>query len=404
MPDDVLPLLDRKPALERALSLGASCSQCPLADKLGPVYFKPKASSPAYSFDVTIVAERPGDTELGKGEPLAGRSGWLLQKMLKEMHVKYSEVHLTNATLCTTRTLLQEKDWSNAVNCCRPRLANELGNKRLQLVFLLGKRALQSVTGKDSIKAWRGFPVSPLELFDHENTIYFPTYHPSHILREPAYAGVWKLDFQRAFAYAAGRLKPVEWPETLIEDEDETIARLEHLLTHEVEKRVTKLATDVETAGKEPLLAKMLCQSIAVKEYAICLPRHSVHPEAWPLWKRILEHRNAWIVAQNGIHDTLSYEINGIDIEVDFDTLAAARVLMPNVDKDLGSLATYFYFIARHKSQYRKGGEADTKGEASWEKDSLDPVRAKQQRIYCARDSWTTLMIEEPLTRMLEGV
>lgn len=390
---------DLKPSLERAISLGANCTACPLKNLQGPVYFKPKSADPIYPFDITIVAERPGDTELGKGEPLAGRSGWLLQKLLKEFHITYAESHYSNGTLCTTSSLLQEKDWSAAINCCRPRLANELSSNRLQLVFLLGKRALQAVSGKDSIKAWRGYPVQPLELFDRENTIYFPTYHPAHILREAAYTPIWKLDFQRAILFAQGKLKPVEWPPLFVDDNDETMTEMERTL-REVERHELWMGTDVETAGKEPLLVKMLCQSVATEEYGICLPRFSRHPEAWNLWKRILEHKNARLVTQNGIHDQLSYGTNGIDIYIAFDILAASRVVYPKVDHDLGSVATYHMFIPRHKSQYKKSGN-DSKGETSWEKDAKDPVRARVQRIYCARDSWTTLKCKRPLERML---
>ena len=391
---------DIKPALERAIQLGASCAQCPLKDLQGPVYFKPKAVDSGYDFDITVVAERPGDTELGAGQPLAGRSGWLLQKMLKEMHVTNPQVHLTNATLCTTSTLLQDKSWSAAVNCCRPRLANELSNNRRQLVFLLGKRALQAVTGKDSIKAWRGFPVSPLELFDRENTIYFPTYHPAHILREAAYAAVWKLDFARAFAYASGKLKPVEWPRTLVDDDETTAAALEGIL-HSVEARPTELGLDVETAGKEPMLVDLLCIGLASKELALSLPLHSRVADVNGLFRRILSHHNAQFITQNGIHDLLSLEAHNFHhLRIAFDTLTAARIAYPRIDHALGTVASLHHFIPRHKAQYRSG-DADTKGENAWGKAAKDPSKFRAMRIYNARDAWTTLMCKEPLERML---
>ena len=395
-----MKILDNKPALERAIQLGAACDSCHFQNKEGPVYFKTAKKDTPYEFSVSAVGRFPGRTELGTGEPMTGKTGFLFKTLLKDLNLNEHQVHLTNATLCTAFEIIKKKDKLNAINCCRPRLANELASNKLQLVFLLGTEALYSVTGKDSIKAWRGFPLRALEIYDNDNTIYFPTFHPIFIDQEPAFTNIWKLDVIRAIKFMQMQLQPVEWPVVFADDDEQMLLGLESILKR-CETGPVRIGTDVETAGKEPLLDKLLCASIAVSDLAVCAPARSRYSETKPLFKRIIEHNNAQLLCHNGIHDFLSYERYGIyPRTLHSDTLSKARILYPRLWHDLGSVVSYHFFISRHKAIF-KAGKEDTKGESSWEKASQDPVKFKNMKVYCAKDSWSTLILDEAQTKML---
>lgn len=392
-----------KEALTRAQQLGANCTACHFQDCQGPVYFKTKKIDPTYDFDIVLVGEKPTYNDLSSKEPLSGRDGWLLQAMLKELRIKYEQCHFTLSTLCSSDQLVDKKDWTQAINNCRPRLANELSpqQNRRQLVFLLGSKALQSVTGKDSIKAWRGFPIEPLELFDRKHSIYFPVYHPSMVRADPAYSSVWKLDFQRAIGYMQKKLQPVKWPATFVDENDQTFDAL-HQILKQVEKAPTDLGLDVETAGKEPLLVDLLCIGLAISDLAVCLPFKSANSDIISLWRNILGNKNSNIICHNGQHDILSLCANGINCDLGFDTLTESRLAFPKIDHDLGTCMTLTMFCPRHKSEYHKSGDLDTKGENAWGKAAKDPKKFRDMRIYCARDAWGGLMIK-PFLQKIAG-
>src|SRR5689334_19243718 len=94
-------ILNNKPILERAVQFGAYCDICPLHDKKGPVYFKPKQQEPIYNFDISCVGYKPGNTELGRGIPFAGMTGFRWKSLLRDVHIKEEEIHISNAVLCT---------------------------------------------------------------------------------------------------------------------------------------------------------------------------------------------------------------------------------------------------------------------------------------------------------------
>jgi hypothetical protein len=219
------------------------------------------------------------------------------------------------------------------------------------------------------------------------------------VLADPAYSSVWKLDFQRAIKYMEGKLQPIQWPKTFV-DENETSYDALYQILKEVEKTPTDLGLDVETAGKEPLLVDLLCIGLAIHDLAVCLPFRSASTDTLDLWRRILANKNARVICHNGQHDILSLRANAINCELDFDTLTESRLAFPKIDHDLGTCMTLAMFCPRHKSEYHKSGDLDTKGENAWGKAAKDPKKFRDMRIYCARDSWGGLVIKPFLNKI----
>jgi len=116
-----------------------------------------------------VVGEAPGADEVRVGEPFVGKSGQLLQAMLKQVGQEWEGVWRTNVVLCRppknrTPTQLEQK-------CCAPRLFEELEQlgESVPLVAL-GRTAEHSLRVEEQ-GVWYGNRIS--------------TYHPAYVLRNP---------------------------------------------------------------------------------------------------------------------------------------------------------------------------------------------------------------------------
>lgn len=122
---------------EKAESMGATCSKCPLRDS-GPCVF---GEGPANA-QIAIVGEGPGTKEVEAGRPFIGASGSELEGLLQRIGLARTQVYITNATLhfppggdleafekkCKKEAKEEgtEDVYVSAVDACRPRLFAEL--------------------------------------------------------------------------------------------------------------------------------------------------------------------------------------------------------------------------------------------------------------------------------------
>lgn len=132
------------------LELGAKCHSCPLRGKK-PV-FASRSKAPRF----VIVGEAPGPAEEYRGLPFVGRSGKLLDRVLRYAKLSRHEAHVTNAMLCNADTD-QPHIKLAATSCCAPRLARELRSLRKLPIFSLGRWSTLAVTGARTIIKSRGF-------------------------------------------------------------------------------------------------------------------------------------------------------------------------------------------------------------------------------------------------------
>jgi uracil-DNA glycosylase family 4 len=385
-----------------AQAQGAQCSTCPMSNDQGPVYGKPAVQIRDRSFGILVCAERPGDVEVVKKEPLAGRSGWILDRMLSEFGIARTQVSTTNAQLCTRREYVTEGIFSKCITACRGRLVHDVVQAKAHydklLVLLLGKHALAGVTRfpkNRGITKRRGFPVTPsYPGFPVQGVTYFPTFHPSAIPREPYYLPLWRGDFQNALNYSRGLLQPVKWPPIDIDITPQVLALLEGLATR---RTPTKLGLDIETAGKEPMLAESICVGLATPDWAISFPIYRPS-HATELLAAVLANPNLTFVLQNGNHDLVGLGRDGYPEPArTVDILNKARIRFPWIEHDLQSLVSYFYFIPKHKLEYR-----DDKGGDEWGLALRDQTALERLMVYNAKDAWTTVICDDPLDAMLD--
>lgn len=182
------------------MKLGARCSDCPLNGQV------PVLSEGPLGAKLACIGEAPGRDEVKANRPFIGRSGEELDKYLLQVGTARPAVVLGNAVACfppggdwKTFLTLAKKKWKeehgtgkkakpfqNPIDCCRPRLFEELrvdkcklcgkylGLRHIPLVTCscskplrvsrngstivvpMGNAAMESLLGFDGITKWRG--------------------------------------------------------------------------------------------------------------------------------------------------------------------------------------------------------------------------------------------------------
>ncbi len=153
------------------------CVKCGLAAERNSVVFgmgHPKAA-------LMFVGEGPGAEEDAQGLPFVGRSGKLLDQLLKEeMGLERESVYITNVVKCRPPGNRDPKPEEIAE--CSPYLQQQLAHIRPRVIVTLGnpatKTMLQTATGITKLRGTShtfGYPGGSATLV--------PTFHPSAVLR-----------------------------------------------------------------------------------------------------------------------------------------------------------------------------------------------------------------------------
>ena len=129
---------------------------------------------------IMIIAEAPGRDEDLQGRPFVGKSGLLLNQILKACGFNREEhVFMSNILKCrppNNRTPLPEE-----VKECMPFLVKQIELIDPQILVLLGATALKNMLGSDMrITKVRG------KWLDWNGKLTMPVFHPSALLRNPA--------------------------------------------------------------------------------------------------------------------------------------------------------------------------------------------------------------------------
>jgi DNA polymerase len=173
-------------------STALACTRCPLAKGRTQVVFgvgDPQAG-------LLFVGEGPGHEEDLAGEPLVGRSGKLLDRlMLEEIGLTRAQCYIANVVKC--RPPKNRNPAPEEIEACRPYLEEQITLINPSVVVTLGNfatRLLLETT--DGIGQLRG------SAFPYRSGHLVPTYHPAYVLR----AGGEALAEMRADLVRAKRL------------------------------------------------------------------------------------------------------------------------------------------------------------------------------------------------------
>lgn len=175
------------PALQQAI---AQCQACALGTQRRQAVSGMGDTQP----DWLIVGEAPGEEEDRQGLPFVGRSGQLLDKMLRAMGLSRTQgVYIANVIKC--RPPLNRNPEPQEVAQCSPYLLRQIALLRPKIVLTMGRFAAQAVLGQGgcyAAEALHRLPLGQLRGRIHQaqfgalNLPVVATYHPAYLLRSPA--------------------------------------------------------------------------------------------------------------------------------------------------------------------------------------------------------------------------
>lgn len=149
------------------------------------------------SADIMIIGEAPGAEEDASGIPFVGKAGKLLDEALEYAGVSQDSVYICNTVKC--RPPDNRNPNEDELYACRGFLNSQLWIVQPKRVITLGKVPSYEMI-RPSITAMK----KPLKNFianrpyTRHNTLFFPEYHPSYIIRSPSHKEAWLLSITNA--------------------------------------------------------------------------------------------------------------------------------------------------------------------------------------------------------------
>ncbi len=206
--------------------------------------------------DVVIIGEAPGNTEVAVGRPFVGPAGQLLNKVLESCGADRSTVYITNVCIC--RPIPHRAPRSAEIRACRPRLFEEIRQRKPKLIIALGACAARAVVpGFKSLTDARG----TIYESDTLNTCVLATYHPAAVLRSPNLYPDLKYDVLKGFSHLKNYTQiSVGQPPSVAYEEVSTLPDLAKMANRLLggDEIVT---LDVETTGDGKLLSVGQCNN-----------------------------------------------------------------------------------------------------------------------------------------------
>jgi uracil-DNA glycosylase family 4 len=116
------------------------CKDCPCARQGKPI--KPVRAHGATG-GLMVVGEGPGSEEVFQGFPFVGPSGRIITGVFQKNRLDRSLMWITNALLCARPK--DDEQFAKAVECCRPRLLEEIPAVRPTAILALGGTAVRTL-------------------------------------------------------------------------------------------------------------------------------------------------------------------------------------------------------------------------------------------------------------------
>lgn len=162
----------------------ANCRLCGLCEKRSQTVFANTNPGPR----IMLIGEAPGEQEDATGQPFVGPAGQLLTNMLKAIGLdRDRDVLIANAVKC--RPPENRNPSAQEMASCLPWLQEQIAIAKPQVLFLLGKFAVNAVLGKDE-------PLAQMRGLVHQTSgglAAVVTYHPAYLLRRlPEKAKAWE--------------------------------------------------------------------------------------------------------------------------------------------------------------------------------------------------------------------
>ena len=178
-----LPLAERVNGLAALAQCVKQCTRCPeLASTRTQTVFgvgNPQAK-------ILFVGEAPGADEDAQGEPFVGKSGQLLNDIIKACRIRREDIYICNVLRCRPpgNRLPAPEEAAN----CREFLDGQIAHVNPEYIVCWGACAAQNLLRMtDAIGKLRG------RFYTYGRAKVLCTYHPSYLMRNPsAKKDVWE--------------------------------------------------------------------------------------------------------------------------------------------------------------------------------------------------------------------
>lgn len=159
-------------------------AQCPLSHTRN----LPVMGRGSHEADIMLIAEAPGAQEDQQGIPFVGRSGEILDRLLRDCGLSREEIYITNILKCHPPGNRDPKEEEK--EACFPYLKYETFLLKPKIIVCLGRVAAQRIISPD-FKITRQHGTWTCR----KDCALTATYHPSAILRDPSRYEEVKKDF-----------------------------------------------------------------------------------------------------------------------------------------------------------------------------------------------------------------
>lgn len=299
---------------------------------------------PDHPVRLMIIGEGPGRNELQEGRPFIGASGKMLQRGLKTIDLKRSDVAWSNAVLCDVKP----HQLPAARKCCEQRLHDEIAKASPEILAPVGGLALQSVmrTGKKQrILNYRGSVTK-----QETGPVIAPTIHPAFAMRSKQWLPILEIDVARwGRLLAASFVPPEEAPHR------QTIFAREF---NQIEEAIgawpagAPVSFDVETVGLGPTSTGLVCFGMSDGVTTLVVPWTRGQDGRIPWWngnsQDVIDLVNDAIatrsvVTHNGpAFDHIVARRYGLKVVTWEDTLLASHATTGHLKKALDQVVTRY--------------------------------------------------------------
>ena len=129
--------------------------------------------------ELVFVGVSPDGADDQAGRPFVGESGQLLERMIEAIGLKRDQVFLTNGVKC--RTPGDRPPEPDEIATCGAFLERQLGCIRPKVIVALGEEAITALLGPTF-----GVAVGRGNFVKRGDAQVMPTFHPSHLVKNPA--------------------------------------------------------------------------------------------------------------------------------------------------------------------------------------------------------------------------
>lgn len=345
----------------------------------------------AFTSQVAVVAEAPGDNEVAKKMPLVGASGNKLWQVMRKNEINRTECYVTNVS---KRQVSFSNDRRRPMNKHEQELWNSLllwelsQLPNVKYVVALGNFALEALCGKQGITAWRG-SVLDVELPNGRMVKVLCTYNPAMILREPKTEVVFRMDIRKLKRVMEGTFKVPEITAHINPSKKDAIEWI-NIMRHSGKP----VSVDIEIIARETAcvgLANNGSEGMCINFRTLDEHRYT-HEEERDIRASLaglFGDDKTRFIAQNGMFDlTWLWFKDRLRINrLWFDTLLGHHLLYPTLPHNLGFLTTQYTdhpYYKDEKDDWKDVGDVN----AFWE--------------YNVKDCCITYKVHERIHRELE--